>query len=298
MEIQELRAELDDWLAAADFFAETNLQRRAEALDFVHFVREVVRLQHPASADDQALLRDAEGLAARINDVNRQLFTQLREEVRNGTLRGQPLRRYLEQFTTYSQPANDHVYTSYDGLDVLLDGLFALAAAPGPTLTPTTEMVHCEETPARALLDLIDQCALGPDDVFYDLGSGLGQVVMLIHLLTGAKAKGVEIEPAFCRFAQEQAAVLGLTGVEFINADARQADYRAGTVFFLFTPFRGQLLRDVLARLAIAAQGRSIRVCTFGSCTPRVAEVEWLRPLTRDHNHEYKLIVFQSVPTA
>jgi len=292
MEVQELRAELDEWLAAADLLVETNLQRRAEALDFVHFVREVVRMQRPAGPAYQALLQDADGLAAHINEVNRHLFTQLREEVRNGALRGQPLRRYLEQFTTYSQPANDHVYTSYDGLDVLLDGLFALATAPGPTLSPTAEMVHCEETPARALLELVDQCALGPDDVFYDLGSGLGQVVMLIHLLTGAKAKGVEIEPAFCRFAQAQAAALGVTGVEFVNCDARTADYRDGTVFFLFTPFRGQLLREVLARVAAAAHGRAVRVCTFGSCTPRVAEEGWLRPVSADANHEYKLIVF------
>lgn len=292
MEIQELRAELDAWLAATDLFGETNLQRRAEALDFVHFVREVVRMQRPAAADDQALLADAEGLATRINAVNGHLFTQRRAEIRHGTLRGQVLRGYLEQFTDYSQPTNDHVYTSYDGLDVLLDGLFALATAPGPTLIPTVEMVHCEETPARVLLDLIDQCALGPDDVFYDLGSGLGQVVLLIHLLTGAKAKGVEIEPTFCHFAQEQAAALGLTGVEFVNSDARAADYQDGTVFFLFTPFRGQLLRAVLTRLEAAAQGRSIRVCTFGSCTPRVAEAGWLRPVSADANHEYKLIVF------
>jgi hypothetical protein len=29
--------------------------------------------------------------------------------------------------------------------------------------------------------------------------------------------------------------------VEFINVDARQADYSEGTVFFMFTPFRGEI---------------------------------------------------------
>lgn len=128
-------------------------------------------------------------------------------------------------------------------------------------------MVHCEETPARTILDLMDQCVIGAQDVFYDLGSGLGQVVLLVHLLAGVKAKGVEFEPAFCEFARKQAAALGLTAVDFINTNARNADYSDGTVFFLFTPFRGQILHDVLERLEQAARQRQIRLCTFGSCS-------------------------------
>lgn len=155
--------------------------------------------------------------------------------------------------------------------------------------------MHCEETPARVLLDLIDHTPLTATDVFYDLGSGLGQVVMVVHLLTGVKAKGVEMEPTFCAFAQEQARDLGLTGVEFINIDARAADYSDGTLFFMFTPFRGQLLQDVLDRLQQVAQHHPIRLCTFGPCTPRVADQPWLRPLTPDARHEYKLIIFESI---
>lgn len=294
MEFQALRAELDQWQQAEALLVETNLLQRAAALDFISFVRAMVHEQAPISPAAQALLAEAETLAATLTQINDGLFTRLRQGVRAGDLRGQPLRAYIEPFTDHSQPTNDHIYTSYDGLDELLDGLFALPMAPAPILMPVAEMVHCEETPARAILDLIDQCALGPQDVFYDLGSGLGQVVMLVHLLTGVKAKGVEFEPAFCAFANQQATVLGLTAVDFINADARTADYSDGTVFFLFTPFRGQILHDVLARLEQAARQRPIRLCTFGSCSPLVAEQGWLRSRSADPYHEYKLIVFES----
>ena len=294
MEFQDLRAELDGWLRAEALTVETNLLRRVAALDFVGFVREVVRRQRPLTPAYQGLLAEAEALATTLHGINADLFARLREGVRSGLLRGQALRAYVDQFTDHGQPTNNHIYTGYNGLDSLVDGLFALATAPAPTLTPTVEMVHCEETPACAILDLIDQCALGPQDVFYDLGSGLGQVVMLVHLLTGVKAKGVEFEPAFCTFAQQQATALNLPAIEFINADARNVDYHDGTLFFLFTPFRGQILRDVLARLEAVAHHHPICLCTFGSCSPRVAQQGWLRSLSADPHHEYKLIVFES----
>jgi hypothetical protein len=43
---------------------------------------------------------------------------------------------------------------------------------------------------------MINDANLCRDDVFHDLGSGLGHVVMLVALLSGAPAIGVEVEPA------------------------------------------------------------------------------------------------------
>ncbi|MEZ4616402.1 MAG: class I SAM-dependent methyltransferase [Caldilineaceae bacterium] len=103
-----------------------------------------------------------------------------------------------------------------------------------------------------------------PADCFYDLGSGLGQVVMLVQLLTGMAARGVEYDPAFVDFARRQAAILDLPAVRFVNADARIADYSDGTIFFLFTPFRGAMLRTVMTRLRDIAHDHPIRVGTFG----------------------------------
>lgn len=297
MDIIKLQAELAHFCRDQTLTLETNLHRRAQALDFLAFLGEVLRVERGHTPAIQLLQKQAVELQTQLEAVNDQLFQQARAAIRAGTLAGQPLRHYLNGFTDDRAEGTDRVYMSYDGLDVLVDGLFDLKQAPSPTLTPAIEMVHCEETPARLLLDLIDHTTFRPSDVFYDLGSGLGQVVMLVHLLTGVRAKGVEIEPAFCNFARQQAQSLGLTNVTFINTDARTADYSDGTHFFMFTPFRGHLLQTVLRRLQQEAQQRPIRLYTFGSCTPHAAEQPWLRPVTADARHEYKLVIFESLST-
>ena len=294
MDLQELQAELADYLSDDALLADANLLRRAEALDFITFLQDVLRVERQRTPVVQTLHQQAMQLQAQLTAVNIRLFQQMRTAVQRGTLTSVTLRHYLNQLTDYRPDHPDRVYMSYDGLDVLVDGLFQLKSAPAAILATTVEMVHCEETPARVLLDLVDHAPLTPADVFYDLGSGLGQVVLLVHLLTGVRAKGVEIDPAFSAFAQQQAQSLGLTDVAFINSDARTADYSDGTLFFMFTPFLGQLLQAVLSRLQQEAQQRPIRLCTFGSCSPRVADQPWLRPVTPDARHEYKLVIFES----
>lgn len=294
MDLQDLQAELASYLTDSTLLAEANLQRRAEALDFLTFLHDVLRAERRPTPVHQALYQQASQLQSQLERVNAALFQQIRTAIQSKRLMGDALRHYVDQFTDYRPQSSDRIYMSYDGLDVLMDGLFQLKRAPAATLPPAIEMVHCEETPARVLLDLIDHAPLTPRDVFYDLGSGLGQVVMLVHLLTGVRAKGIEVEPAFCTFAQGQAQDLSVTGVEFINIDARTADYNDGTLFFMFTPFRGHLLQQVLARLQQVARHHPIRLCTFGPCTPRVADQPWLRPVTPDARHEYKLVIFES----
>ncbi len=296
MDIQALHAEFAEFWHDTSLTVVTNLQRRAQALDFLAFVQEVLRMERPNTPALQTLQAQAAQLQTQLQMVNEQLFQAARTAIQTGALTGQALRHYLNAFTAYTPQTTNHIYMRYDGLDLLVDGIFDLQHAPAPQLTPTIDMVHCEETPAPVLLELIDQVDFAPTDIFYDLGSGLGQVVMLVHLLTGIPARGVEIEPAFATFAQQQAQTLGLSQVTFTNTDARSADYSDGTIFFMFTPFRGQLLQAVLARLQQEAQRRTIRLCTFGSCSPRVAEQAWLRPLTADARHEYKLAIFESLP--
>jgi hypothetical protein len=64
--------------------------------------------------------------------------------------------------------------------------------------------------------------------------------------------------------------------VEFIALDAREAALSDGNVFFLYTPFRGALLQEVLEKLRAIAARRPIRVCSFGPCTPELAQTSWL----------------------
>jgi hypothetical protein len=110
-----------------------------------------------------------------------------------------------------------------------------------------------------------------------DVGAGLGHVPLLVNLLGGVAARGIEIEPAYCEIAAGWAADLGLSQVLFIQGDARYANYSEGTVFFLYTPFSGYMLAEVLERLRVESQRRRIRLFTYGPCTLQVARQPWLR---------------------
>ncbi len=294
MDLRELHAELKQLQHEEALWPETSVRARADALDFIAFIEEVVQVQQRAGPDAEAamLARAAAQFKIQLTQANTQIFDKMRAAIRNG-LRGAALRSRLQQFTENS-PQNTRIYLDYDGLDVLLHGVLGSTTPPPRITAPEREMGHCEHTPARAILEMIDHVRLGPDDIFYDLGSGMGQVPILVHLLTGVCARGVEFEPAYCRFAQETVQALQLSQVAFVNGDARAADYSDGAVFFMFTPFKGKMLQAVLARLQQTASTRAITVCTFGSCTPQVAEESWLTLTDPAANHEYRLAVFRS----
>jgi ubiquinone/menaquinone biosynthesis C-methylase UbiE len=115
-----------------------------------------------------------------------------------------------------------------------------------------------------------------------------------VRLLSGARARGIELEPAYCEYARRSAAGLNVSGVEFIQADAREAPFADGTVFFLYTPFRGALLQRVLERLRTIATERSIRVCTYGPCTAEIERETWLRLADGTPRGEHEVAVFHA----
>lgn len=79
--------------------------------------------------------------------------------------------------------------------------------------------------------------------------------------------------------ARQSAFELNLNNVTFIQQDVREVDLSSGTVFYLYTPFLGTILRAVLDLLRREAVSREIRVCTFGPCTPTIGEERWLEPI-------------------
>ncbi len=292
MELAALQAEFAALQSDPALLLETNLQGREQALDYIRFVGEIAQIRSDAGV--AALHQKTLTLQADLEQINAQLFARIRSKIQAGAYTRQTLRQQFDQFTTYRPGDPGQAHLGYDGLDILLGGLFESEPPPQASQPLSAEMVHYEPTPARAILALIDRLSVGPTDVFYDLGSGLGQIAMTVNLLTGSKTKGVELETNFCTYAQHCAQQLGLANIEFINADAQVADYTDGTVFYLFTPFKGSLLQTVLDRLAQIAQTRPIKVCTFGPCTLAVARQSWLRSLDNNANHEFKLAIFES----
>jgi precorrin-6B methylase 2 len=129
------------------------------------------------------------------------------------------------------------------------------------------------------LLRMLELAAVGPDDVFVDVGSGVGRAMALAHLLTGAGALGIEIQPELVRCSRELLARLGSARLAVLEGDAAAlADHiRSGSVFFLYCPFGGARLDRVIDQLESIAATRTIRVCTVD--VPPL-ERAWLEPLS------------------
>jgi hypothetical protein len=293
VDLTSLAAEFDAYVDDPGLADETRIADRARALDLIALIGELAQ-HRPRDRAVRNLLSRADAFATRLQEIDEQIYARLREAIRSGQLCGPSLRAELNRFTAYRPEQSDALHFTLDGLDVLWDGVLDVRHRPPPSFVLEPEMVHYWPTPVRVIFDLIDHAGIGPNDRFCDLGSGLGGVVLLVALLLGIPATGVEIDPAYCAFARERAGILQVPNAAFICADARTADYASATTFFLFTPFRGAVLAAVLARLRDAARRQPITVCSFGPITPTLFGQPWLRAVDPSMNHEFRLASFRS----
>lgn len=269
-QLQAILAELD---TQPELLAEAHFAARADALDELelHVLDRFDSLPPAAAAP---LRQQAQALRLRLEAVDQRLFQHLQADIRAGRYSPETLRQLL--LTYAGPPADAPEATRYDHLDALTNGLFPVPAMPlEPTGARDPEMVYYQKTPARIIWQLAAK--LTSQDVLYDLGSGLGQVPLLVHLLTGVPTRGIEIEPGYCRYAQQCAEALNLPQVQFRCADARQADLTDATAFYLFTPFTGSIMHAVLARLRKLAWQRPLRLFSYGPSTEALQEQPWLR---------------------
>jgi hypothetical protein len=149
-----------------------------------------------------------------------------------------------------------------DARDTWVDRVLGLGALPadGPELPRgCVPYVPCG---VDALIELVDRAQVGPDDVFVDVGSGVGRAMALVHLLSGAAAVGIEIQPELVEAARDVARRVS-PRIANVRGDAVELAGRVviGSVFFLYCPFSGERLTQVLADLEAIAQTRPIRVC-------------------------------------
>jgi predicted RNA methylase len=273
--------------------------KRMEAIDFIDF-QVMGRIEELLSGTDQPdqliLLRNrAEKVKTALEEIDVNLFQQLQQTIKAAGYTRNGFRNLVNEYldiTSYSNEYPEEI--GYDNLDIFINGLSPLQTMPEQTRDLEPEMVYYQKTPARIVFELAEKVHFIKEDIFFDIGAGLGQVAILVHLLTGIPARGIEFEPAFCDYAGDCAAALHLRDVTFINVDARKADYSEGTVFFMFTPFKGEILQEVLAILQKESQWRKIKIITYGPCTARVALESWLHFATQEDNNMYKLAVFNS----
>lgn len=219
-------------------------------------------------------------LRTRLEAANTEIYQSIRSEIVSSS---QP-RALLQWLLPWLQgPASPKESESplpvfgFDTRDELVSGILQLREPRESNLQRFSEMVPYQPTPVRHILDLIAANVLSEDDIFVDLGSGLGHVPLLVSMLTGVRSLGIEVQPDLVASAQECAQSLRLNRVRFISEDARAADLSRGTVFYLYSPFKGSILAHVLNTLRRESTRRPIKICSLGPCTRTVANETWLK---------------------
>ncbi|HTE01061.1 MAG TPA: class I SAM-dependent methyltransferase [Mucilaginibacter sp.] len=283
----------------AELYDEKNFNERMEAIDFIEF-QVIDQIEELSLKTDQptqlSLLKHrAEKIKSDLEAIDTNLFQKLRTNIRAKGCTGKDFKNLVSEYVDFNLDDNEHQEEAgYDNLDIFINGLLAGKVMPEQTKDLEPEMVYYQKTPARIVFELAEKSHFTEEDVFFDLGSGLGQVAILVNLLAGITVKGIEFEPAFCDYARDCAAELNLSKVEFINIDARKADDSAGTIFFLYTPFKGEMLREILDSLREESLSRQIKLITYGPCTAEVALQSWLDFAGPQHDNPYKLGFFTS----
>lgn len=166
-----------------------------------------------------------------------------------------------------------------------------LGLGEASSASPGRELVGYHASSVAAIVRTLIEVPVTEDDVFIDLGSGLGLVVVLANLLTGATARGIEMQPALVERARAFA-VRHDARVDFVNVDMRKAAafIEEGTVFFLYLPCTGSALEELLERLHEVAARRAIVICALGVDLERFAG--WLARRSVD---SFWLAIYDSV---
>ena len=114
---------------------------------------------------------------------------------------------------------------------------------------------------------MLKHVKLDADDVFVDLGSGLGRAVFAASHMGAKQAVGVEIDPDLCRNATQTLAASRLSkrNVVFVCIGAESYVLDECTVLFIFNSFGVGTMRAVVENIEASLQRnpRDIRVIYF-----------------------------------
>jgi predicted RNA methylase len=203
-----------------------------------------------------------------LREAARRSHVDLRGEIAKG-LRGEALRVRFEEVP---MPERDHY----------VEEVLGIAYPPLEEPALGRELIPYVPSGYEEIIHAFDVTKLGEGARFLDVGSGAGKVALLAALLTGATAIGVECNSALVDLAELAAAELGVSA-RFCRGDARAVALDEVDVVFMYLPFTGQALRDVMARLSARYFcTAALDLERYGDLVPAGPSRSWLHVYRRD----------------
>lgn len=165
-------------------------------------------------------------------------------------------------------------------------GIRTVGSIDAAALNSGADSFGYQPIPYAALETALQAVGVGRNDVFIDMGCGMGRAVVLAGLSSLRRAIGVEISWELCLLARQNVdrarRRLKTPDVNIVHADAR--DYTVpddATVLLLFNPFNEPTLRCMLENVRQSLD-RAPRVLTIIYAIPAarrdlLADVSWLQ---------------------
>ncbi|HEY4223162.1 MAG TPA: class I SAM-dependent methyltransferase [Myxococcota bacterium] len=212
-----------------------------------------------------------------MDEALRQQAREAGAHIRDGTLRGA---RLLEALLAVPFIERDVWIDEALGLDAIPDDVPDLPRGAVPYVPCNVDAI------VRAVLD----APVRARDVFVDLGCGVGRVAVLVHLLTGARVAGIDLQAPLIERGRAMVHALALDDVHLAIGDAAQNETALGTVYFIYASFSPAVLARVLAWLERVASTRPIVLCAVGF--PVLGQA-WLRERA---SRSPELALYDSLP--
>jgi SAM-dependent methyltransferase len=227
------------------------------------FIASVLSLYRNAQDREQA-----PALYERIRAAARSDHAQMRGRMANGTL---DRRAFVAQLEEASLETRDH----------LVEEILDIAYPPLAPASLPRDLVHYCPSGLGEILFMLENANLGPGKTFVDLGSGLGKVVLMVALLTGARAYGVEIDPPLVSHARSAAQSLLLDNAHFIEGDIREVPLPQADVYYMYIPLLHstalvERLRPLAAERSILLFSQALDLTHLPWLSPGNAASYWL----------------------
>ena len=137
-----------------------------------------------------------------------------------------------------------------------------------------------QTVPVKVLDIIISKLNINKEDVFYDLGSGYGLVVIHFAQNTQAKGIGIEIVPDRVVESNKHKDRLKLENIYFKQGNVLDYDFSDGNIFLMFNPFTIETLKKVNEKLKKISKQKFIKLAILGTtCVDFFKSQEWLETI-------------------